>query len=38
MKTMRLSRFSSVLPWPLVIAVEDHVHALEHEALVVVLE
>src|SRR4029078_12244392 len=26
------------LPPPLVIAVEDHVHALEHEALVVVLE
>src|SRR3954454_24380886 len=26
------------LPRPLMIAVEDHVHALEHEALVVVLE
>src|SRR6185295_17183661 len=26
------------LPRPLVIAVENHVHALEHEALVVVLE
>src|SRR5215813_9080201 len=26
------------LPWALVVAVENHVHALEHEALVVVLE
>src|ERR1700731_4051637 len=28
----------AVFPRPLVIAVEDHVHALEHEALIVVLE
>src|SRR5580704_10829851 len=28
----------AVFPWPLVIAVEDHVHALEHEALIVILE
>src|SRR5580704_17168585 len=27
-----------VLPWPLVIAVEDHVHALKDEPLVVALE
>src|SRR5208282_2313254 len=26
------------VPWPLVVAVEDHVHALEHEALIVALE
>ena len=38
MKTRRLSRFSPGLPRPLVVAVEDHVHALEHEALVVILE
>src|SRR5215813_886170 len=28
----------AILPRPLVVAVEDHVHALEYEALVVVLE
>src|SRR5262249_16436454 len=27
-----------VLPWALVIAVEDHVHALEHESVRIVLE
>src|SRR5208282_3309952 len=27
-----------LVPWPLVVAVEDHVHALEHEALIVILE
>src|SRR5438132_14125231 len=27
-----------VLPWPLVIAVEDHVHALKDEPLVIALE
>ena len=36
-KTMRLSRFFAVLPWPLVVAIEDHVDALEHEALIVIL-
>src|SRR5580692_50731 len=28
----------AVFPWPLVVAVEDHVHALEHKARIVVLE
>jgi hypothetical protein len=36
MKTMRLSRFSSCLPVALVVALDDHVHALDHIALIVV--
>src|SRR5262245_19285169 len=28
----------ALLPWPLVVALEDHVHALEYEALIVALE
>ena len=38
MNTARLSRFSSARPGPLMVAVQDHVHALEHEALGIVLE
>ena len=38
MNTTRLVRFSSVAPFALVIAVEHHVHALEHEALRIVLQ
>ena len=38
MNTMRLSRSSPSFHCALVIAVEDHVHALEHEALRIVLE
>ena len=38
MNTRRLSRFSPSFQGALMIAVEDHVHALEHEALGIVLE
>ena len=38
MNTTRLVALLAVLPFALVVAVEHHVHALEHEALRVVLE
>ena len=38
MNTSLLSRVLAVLPGALMVAVEDHVHALEHEALGIVLE
>ena len=38
MKTSRLSRGLAVLPGPLVIAFQHHVHALKHIAVVIVAE